>query len=265
MLLRKNLEKGGLLDKLTSLHGPSGYEGQVRSFIRDYLMSYVDEIVIDRMGNIIVHKKGSGKRVIVDAHMDEVGFIITGYNDDGTLRFRALGGIDSKIIPAKTVLIGPSNIPGVIGVKPIHLQDKGERQRGLTYDDCCIDIGTNTRAETEKFIELGEYVVFDTEYDEFGEGLVKGKGTAIKFMDKSMIIHQEVKYQLEEVYKKIHKKPQYIFGKEYSDGKTIHKEGNGVKSGTIVYPVRYKNTNMEMVNYEDIEEGCKVIFNYVLF
>ena len=91
-----------------------------------------------------------------------------------------------------------------------------------------------------------------------------GKGTAIKFMDRTMIIHHEVKSQLEEVYEKVQKKPQFIFGEEYSDGKTIHKEGNGIKTGTIVYPVRYKNTNMEMVNYKDIEEGSEVIFNYIL-
>lgn len=175
MFLEEILEKGGLLDKLTSLDGPSGYEGEVRNFIKEKIAPYVDEIFVDRMGNVIAHKKGNGKRVIIDAHMDEVGFIITGYNNDGTLRFRALGGINAKIIPSKTVLIGPDKIPGVIGAKPIHLQDKAEREKGLTYDDCCIDIGAYSRGESEKLIELGEYVVFDTEYDEFGEGLVKGK------------------------------------------------------------------------------------------
>ncbi len=175
MFLDETLEKGGLLDKLTSLSGPSGFEGEVRAFIMEQVKPHVDEVSIDRMGNIIVHKKGSGKKVIVDAHMDEVGFIITGFNDDGTLRFSALGGINAKIIPSKTVLIGPSKIPGVIGAKPIHLQVPEERENGLNYKDCCIDIGAFSRAQSEEVVELGEYVVFDTEYDEFGEGLVKGK------------------------------------------------------------------------------------------
>lgn len=175
MFLEDIFIKGGILDKLTSLDGPSGYEGQVRTFIKDKVVPYVDEMFVDRMGNIIVHKKGQGKKVIIDAHMDEVGFIITGYNDDGTLRFSPLGGINSKIIPSKTVLIGLDKIPGVIGAKPIHLQSKEEREKGLSYNDCCIDIGANTRAESEKIVELGEYVVFDTEYGEFGEGLIKGK------------------------------------------------------------------------------------------
>lgn len=175
MFLDEVLQKNGLLDKLTSLSGPSGFEGDVRSFIKAEVKPYVDEIFVDRMGNIIVHKKGSGKRVIIDAHMDEVGFIITGYNEDGTLRFSPLGGINAKIIPSKTVLIGPDKIAGVIGAKPIHLQSAEEREKGLTYNDCCIDIGANTRMQSEDIIELGEYVVFDTQYDEFGQGLVKGK------------------------------------------------------------------------------------------
>lgn len=89
-----------------------------------------------------------------------------------------------------------------------------------------------------------------------------GKGTGIKFMDRTLLMHHEVKEQLEKVYEKMDKKPHYIFGETQGDGKTIHKEGVGVKTGTLVYPVRYKDTNMEMVNYKDIEEGIEVIYNY---
>lgn len=90
-----------------------------------------------------------------------------------------------------------------------------------------------------------------------------GKGTGIKFMDRTLLMHHEVKEQLEKVYEKMDKKPHYIFGETQGDGKTIHKEGVGAKTGTLVYPVRYKDTNMEMVNYKDIEEGIEVIYNYI--
>lgn len=175
MFLEENLKKNGLLDKLTSLNSPSGYEGEVRAFIKSEIEAYVDEIFIDRMGNLIAHKRGNGKKVIVDAHMDEVGFIITGFNEDGTLRFKSLGGINAKIIPSKTVIIGPKKIPGVIGGKPIHLQSSEEKDKGLTYSDCCIDIGAENKEQCKKLIDLGEYAIFDTEYDEFGENLIKGK------------------------------------------------------------------------------------------
>ena len=164
-----------LLEKLCNATGPSGYEGDVRNIIKEELKSYVDEIKIDRMGNIIAHKKGSGKKVIIDAHMDEVGFIITGYNEDGTLRFDCLGGINSKVIPAKVVLVGEKRIPGVIGLKPIHLQGAEERKKGVSYGQCCIDIGSNSKEETKRQVGLGEFAVFDTEFSEFGEGLLKGK------------------------------------------------------------------------------------------
>lgn len=164
-----------ILEKLCNASGPSGYEGEVRNMIKETVKNYADEIITDRMGNIIAHKKGEGKKVILDAHMDQVGFIITAFNEDGTLKFSSLGGINSKVIPCKTVLIGENKIPGVIGIKPIHLQNKDEREGTLSYSDCCIDIGTNSKEETKKLISLGEYAVFDTAFSGFGEGLIKGK------------------------------------------------------------------------------------------
>lgn len=164
-----------LLEKLCNATGPSGYEGDVRELIKQTVKSYVDDVKVDRMGNIIVHKKGTGRKVIVDAHMDEVGFIITGYNEDGTLRFYSLGGIAACLLPSKVVLIGENKIPGVIGFKPIHLQSTAERTKAVSYEDCCIDIGLNSKEETKKLVSLGEFAVFDTEFSEFGEGLYKGK------------------------------------------------------------------------------------------
>ena len=87
-----------LLEKLCNATGPSGFEGEVREIIKEEIKNYVDEVKVDVMGNIIAHKKGKGKKVLIDAHMDEVGFIITGYNEDGTLRFEALGGINGKVL-----------------------------------------------------------------------------------------------------------------------------------------------------------------------
>ncbi len=164
-----------LLERLCNATGPSGYEGDVRNLIKEEIVKYVDEMKVDKMGNIIAHKKGKGKKVIVDAHMDEVGFIITGYNEDGTLKFYSLGGIAANLLPAKVVLIGKKKIPGVIGFKPIHLQSAEERKKSVAYSDCCIDIGSNSKEETKKHVSLGDFAVMDTVFGEFGEGLYKGK------------------------------------------------------------------------------------------
>lgn len=164
-----------LLEKLCNSSGPSGFEGDVRKIIIEEVKPFVDEIKVDKMGNVIVHKKGNGKKVVVDAHMDEVGFIITGFNKDGTLRFAPIGGINGKVIPAKVVLIGDKKLPGVIGLKPIHLQSKSERTKAISYNDCSIDIGAKDETEARANVDLGEYVVFDITMEEFGEGLIKGK------------------------------------------------------------------------------------------
>lgn len=164
-----------LIEKLCCAAGPSGHEGDVRNIVKGIIKPLSDEIIVDRMGNIIAHKKGNGPRVVLDAHMDEVGFIITAFNEDGTMKFASLGGINSKVIPCKTVLIGKNKIPGVVGIKPIHLQSKKERESNISYDDVCIDIGTNSKEETKRLIKLGDYAVFDTEFSRFGEGLLKGK------------------------------------------------------------------------------------------
>lgn len=164
-----------LLEKLSNAVGPSGFEGEVRDIIKEEIKDYADEIKVDNMGNIIAHKKGNGPKVMVDAHMDEVAFIITGYNDDGTLRFSCLGGINAKIVPSKVVFVGDNKIPGVTGLKPIHLQSRAERKKLVPYSSCCIDIGSKSKEETKKLVKLGDYAIFETKFSEFGEGLVKGK------------------------------------------------------------------------------------------
>lgn len=164
-----------LLEELCNANSPVSFEGSVREIIKREIKDYVDDIKIDRMGNIIAHKKGKGKKVIVDAHMDEVGFIITSINEDGTMKFASMGRINSKIIPSKAVYIGENKIPGVIGIKPIHLQSDEELKSSASYDKCCIDIGCKSKEEAKKYVSLGDYAVFATEFGKFGDGLVKGK------------------------------------------------------------------------------------------
>ena len=92
---------------------------------------YADEITVDTMGNIIALKKGAksnGKKVVLSAHMDEVGFIVSGITDDGYIKFKPVGGIDERILLSKRVLVGKDNISGVIGIKAVHLSTPEERE-----------------------------------------------------------------------------------------------------------------------------------------
>lgn len=162
-----------LVKELVSLSGPSGFEDSVRDFIRKNVTA--DEIYTDTIGNLICHKKGNGKKIMVAAHMDEVGFIITEITDSGFLRFAALGGIDSAVLCSKKVLIGKNSVPGIIGTKAIHLQKSDEVTTPIKIKDLYIDIGAENKEAAEKIVNLGDYAVFDGEYTEFGNNLVKSK------------------------------------------------------------------------------------------
>ena len=172
-----------LLQKLSDAHGVSGHEEEVRALLLDEIRDRVDACRIDSMGSLVAVRKGTGAsplRVLVAAHMDEVGFMITAAEESGTLRFAKVGGIDDRVLPAHVVLIGPKRVPGVIGVKPVHLLDKGERDRVTESRQMSIDIGAASRGEAERLAPRGEVAVFASEFREHSAGrsgrrLVQGK------------------------------------------------------------------------------------------
>ncbi|TJX62955.1 M42 family metallopeptidase [Soehngenia saccharolytica] len=167
-----------LLEILTQANGVSGNEKEVRDIIYREVEKYADEIKIDKIGNLIVHKKGtkkSNKKVLFAAHMDEVGLIVTDIDEQGFIKFTTVGGIDKRILVSKTVNIGNKRVPGVIGAKPIHLQKNDERDNTIPLSDLYIDIGVDNRNEAEQLIEIGDYIAFNTKYEEFGDGYIKAK------------------------------------------------------------------------------------------
>ncbi|MEW6522327.1 MAG: M42 family metallopeptidase [Bacillota bacterium] len=166
-----------VLRRLSEAAGISGQEQEVRAIIRAELEGSVHRLEGDTIGNLIAVKNpgAPGPRVMLAAHMDEVGLMISGYERSGMLKFRKVGGIDDRVLVSKGVRIGKDRIPGVIGAKAIHLQEPKERETPLRHDQLYIDIGAKSKEEAEKKVQLGEYAVFDTAYSEFGEGLVKGK------------------------------------------------------------------------------------------
>ncbi len=166
------------LKTLTEAFGPSGQENEVRKLILDAAGKLCEDVSIDRAGNVICRKKGkdtSKPSITFAAHMDEIGFIVTGHTDDGQLRFRPIGGVDPRVVVSKWVLIGPERVKGVIGAMAIHLQTQADRERVLDYDSLYIDIGAKDQKEAEKLCPLGSYAVFDTPYTEFGDGFVAAR------------------------------------------------------------------------------------------
>jgi len=162
-----------LVKELAELGAPSGFEDDVRNFIKEKVCA--DEIYTDSIGNLICHKKGNGKKVMVCAHMDEVGLIITEITSDGFLKFAALGGIETAVLCSKKVLIGKNKVPGIIGAKAIHLQKQDDVYTPFKLKELTIDIGAKNKEAAEKLVSLGEYAVFDGHYTPFGDNLVKSK------------------------------------------------------------------------------------------
>ncbi len=164
-----------LLKRLSEALGVSGCENEVRTIIQQEAEPYADHIHIDNIGNLIAFKKGSApkKHIMLAAHMDEVGLIVTQTEDNGTLRFQCIGGIDPRVLLAKRVVIGKDKIPGIIGVKAIHLQSQSERGNTLPLTSLYIDTGADSKDKTG--VSLGDAVAFDTQCTEFGDGCVKGK------------------------------------------------------------------------------------------
>ena len=166
-----------LIEKLCNLNGVSGNEGEVREFIINEIKDFADEITVDSMGNVIALKKGKSheKKVMLAAHMDEVGFIISGFTDKGYLEFKKVGGIDNRVIISKKVHVGKDKIPGIIGMKAIHLQKPSEREQVPETRTLFIDIGAKSKDEAMSKVKLGDYAAFATEFSLFGEGNIKAK------------------------------------------------------------------------------------------
>lgn len=171
---RASLES--LLGEVSQLRGLSGREELVRRHLAKFLKGRVDELYADTMGNLFAIRHGSSgaPRVMVAAHMDEVGLIVTHHEKSGLLRVAASGGLDPRVLPGRPVLVGDAAIPGVIGYKPIHLA-RSELDKVTAIRDLYVDIGASSQSEAEKHAPRGAMVTFVGEFAEFGDGLLRGK------------------------------------------------------------------------------------------
>ncbi|GAB4474412.1 MAG: M42 family metallopeptidase [Anaerolineae bacterium] len=160
-----------ILKQLSEAIGVSGAEGEVRAVITRLVTPYVDEVRVDSMGNVFAYKKGTGTRrltVMVDAHMDEVGLMVTGHDSSGMLKVAAIGGLDERILPGKRVLVGPKRLPGVIGGKPVHKLSGNEASSVVRLEALRVDIGVSSKSEAEGKAPLGTRIAFESAFMDLG-------------------------------------------------------------------------------------------------
>lgn len=159
-----------LLKKISETAGAPGFEKNIRNLINNEIKSYVDNILIDNMGNLTAFKKGkTNKKVMVAAHMDEISFIVNYIDDNGFLRFLPLGGFDPKTLSSQRVIVhGKKDLIGVMGTKPIHIMKPEERKKNVEISDFFIDLGM-TKKEVEKYVEIGNFVTRERELIKMGD------------------------------------------------------------------------------------------------
>ncbi|MBL4862139.1 MAG: M42 family metallopeptidase [Crocinitomicaceae bacterium] len=164
-----------LLNIICTTPGAPGFEQKIREFVINEVKDLVDEVEVDNMGNVYAIKRGKGdKRVMIGAHMDEIGFIVTHIDDNGFIRFHTLGGFDPKTLTAQRVLIhGKKDIIGVMASKPIHVMTPDERNKVAKIKDYFIDTGLSAE-EVKEMVSIGDPITREREFIEMGK-CVNGK------------------------------------------------------------------------------------------
>ena len=170
------MAKFELLRELCAARGVSGREDAVRDIVLREISGCADSVEVTPLGNVVAFKKGEKRAktsLMLDAHMDEVGLMITDITDGGLLRFAPVGGIDRRVLPGKSVLVG-ENTPGVIGLKPIHLLEGDEKNKSVPMRELYIDIGALSRGEAEERVRPGDAATFESIFD-LSHGMVKAR------------------------------------------------------------------------------------------
>lgn len=166
-----------LLKALCTANGISGNEDSVRELILNTLTPYCS-YEIDALGNVIAFKKGKktpNKRIMLAAHMDEVGLIVTGITEDGYLRFAVVGGIDPRVLYGIAVTVGSQKRSGVIGGKAVHHIAAEDKDKAPPVSELRIDIGAKDKEEALQYVSPGDFVSFQSAFYTFGDGYIKGK------------------------------------------------------------------------------------------
>lgn len=171
-MIRKGVVMDPLLKKIIEAAGISGYEKEVARIMHDEFKRSCDDVKIDNFGNVIA-RKGKGKRkIMLAAHMDEVGLMIKHITKEGYLHFIKVGGIDDRVLPAQRVVVKSKkgDRVGIVGTKPPHLQKDEDRKHPLKYEDMFIDIGCRSLEEAKKMVEIGDMAIFEP-----NSGVLNGK------------------------------------------------------------------------------------------
>ncbi len=174
------------LQALCALNGISGDEGAVRTYLEERIarMPGILEMRTDALGNLLVHKQGAksvAHTILVGAHMDEVGMVVTGIRPDGTLSVAAVGGVDADVVLGRAVTVGDKHLPGVIGSAPVHQLSAKERDEKPEFSALYADIGAKDAEEAKQYVSPGDSICFVGDFARLGGGRVTAKAIDDRF------------------------------------------------------------------------------------
>lgn len=202
------MDAKAILAELSMLPGVSGHEAPVAAAVRNHLERLGAEVREDRLGNLIALKKGEGPeprpKVMLAAHMDEIGLIVTKVEPEGFVRFSAVGWYDPRVLPAQEVVIhGRRDLHGIIGAKPPHVQEEGERGKSYPMEELYIDLGLSGD-EARSLVRVGDIITIHRPFVELAGNFVAGKA----FDDRAGVVATLV--CLEELQKARHQADVYV-------------------------------------------------------
>lgn len=167
-----------LVKKLSDLRGISGFEYRLTDEIARLFAPYADEIFFDSLGSVIAVKRSKAenpKKIMIEAHCDEIGLMVQDIDDRGFISFVNIGGVDPRVLPAAEVIVhGRTDLPGVIGAKPPHLMQAGEQDKAAKLKDMAVDVGM-CEAEVRKFISVGDSITLAQSVGRMAGGRFSGK------------------------------------------------------------------------------------------
>lgn len=191
-----------LLERLCRAGSVSGFEDEVRGIMAGEFKKAGCDVIQDSFGNVIAKKSGGKTKIMLTAHMDEVGLLVKHVNKEGYINFVKVGGIDDRVLLSQVVKIKTKKGPvtGVIGMKPPHLQKEKENKEVIKHEDMFIDIGAKDKKEAQRIVNIGDPVTFNPTFEALNKKTICGKAlddrlgcyTLIKVMQKLPKINAEV-------------------------------------------------------------------------
>src|SRR5437016_2337942 len=263
------------LVKLLETPSPSGYERPIQDVVRAYVADFADSVTTDLHGNVIAAKRLDAKfRVMLAGHCDQIGMLVSHFNDNGFLHAQTIGGWDPQQLIGQRMIIwtagGP--LPAVISRKPIHLLTEEERKQVVKLEDMWLDIGAKSKDEAKELVRIGDPVTLQLAYQEMRSGLANSPamdnkcGLWVVLEALRRVAQQDVTAKQDLKVAQNHESPHQLAASgraQSNDSNPLQISRAGVATGLVAIPNRYMHSAVEMISLDDIDRAADLLAAFV--